>query len=408
MEAQFQRAKWRLIAEAVESAGGAKYSNAFIQKKYDELARNPGMHGSLIDDESSDASESDTVPPEDNVARLPRRGAVSTTARAQARSEKSHVSSHADPAQSGTASGFGTPILGDDESPGSGHRRKRRKPSGPKLAVSHEEAEYMARHKALNASNRVKSWEVIAQECGITAPLNDITQALERAGYLAAHGSAHETDPDISAMVSGNWEKRQARGTNGPHGGAQEESTISKHARKGTDSSVRVDQRRLTTTTRLQGPGNSQLPTERHGPDQAEKGIQPALMPHDDSTSEPSPDRNKTVQAKKKTLAVFVPQDARSTYGGKHHRQSRPYECKYCLGKYRKRSGLAAHWKRNPGCDPQMRRSKAAKTVPKETAAEWAPGTSKNGGVAGGLPRAAGTRTIVEISSKEPTPEIGG
>ena len=70
VEGQFQRAKWRLIAEAMESAGAAKYSNAFIQKKYDELSRNPGLLGSMIDDESSDASESNTVPGGDNVARL--------------------------------------------------------------------------------------------------------------------------------------------------------------------------------------------------------------------------------------------------------------------------------------------------------------------------------------------------
>ncbi|CAD6588000.1 MAG: hypothetical protein ASARMPRED_003370 [Alectoria sarmentosa] len=223
VESQFLRAKWRLIAEAMERAGASKYSNAFIQKKYDELLRDPGKRGSLIDDESSDASESDPVPREHDVARLQHPGADSTMASAQARSEKSHVSSLANLAQSVITSGFGTSVLGDDESPGSGQRRRRGPPLEPKVAISREEAKYMARHKALNASNRAKPWEIIAQECGITAPLNDITEALERAGYVDARGSSREVDPDRSARISRSGERRQPRRTNGPHGGASKE-----------------------------------------------------------------------------------------------------------------------------------------------------------------------------------------
>ena len=167
----------------MERAGSAKYSNAFIQKKYDEVSKNPDMFGSLVDDESSDASESGPVPQRDTSARLQQPGAHSTMARGQARSENPHRSSHANPALSGTASGFGMIAPRDEEPPVSSHRRKRRRSPEPKPLVSHEEAKYMARHRSLNASNRAKSWEVIAQECGMTAPLNDITQALERAGY---------------------------------------------------------------------------------------------------------------------------------------------------------------------------------------------------------------------------------
>ncbi len=229
MEAQFQRAKWRLIAEAMERAGAAKYSNAFIQKKHDELSRNPDMFRSLIDEESPDASESDPVSRRDNATRLQQSGANSRVARDQARSENSNGNSHAIPAKDGTVSEFGSPFPREEERSESPHRRKRRRPSGPNPVVSHEEAKYMAKHKALNAVNLGKSWEVIAQECGMTAPLNDITQALERAGYLEAHGSERRLG------------RATSEGERTVDGGALNESTIRRHGKKGIDPSVPMD-----------------------------------------------------------------------------------------------------------------------------------------------------------------------
>ena len=38
VEAEYQRSKWQLIAESMQRAGAAKYSKAFIQKKYSELS----------------------------------------------------------------------------------------------------------------------------------------------------------------------------------------------------------------------------------------------------------------------------------------------------------------------------------------------------------------------------------
>lgn len=406
VEGQFQREKWRLIAEAMERAGSAKYSNAFIQKKYDELSRNPDMFNSLIDDESSEASESDPSPHESNVPRLPQPGAESTTTLAQARSEKSHVGSNSKSAQSVAASGFGMLVLEEDEPPESGHRRKRGRSSGPEVAVSQEEVKYMARHKALNASNRAKTWGSIAQECGITAPLNDITQALERAGYMDAHGSPREVDPHRSAKMSRIGERRQEGETNGRHKGVPKERTLTQHARKGVDRSVPVDERPLAGTTTLQGHVTSQLPTERDEHYRARKGSQPAIMPQSASISELSPDCNdEPVQAKKKGPLAFTPKGTHNNHSGKHHRHPRPYECESCLGRYRQRSGLEAHWKRNPGCDPETRRSKAGKTVSKKTVAEWAPGASKNDGISGTSSHAPKTQIYVVISSREPTPE---
>ena len=225
MEAQFQRAKWRLIAEAMERAGAAKYSNAFIQKKHDELSRNPDMFGSLVDEVSSDASESDPVSRRDDATRLQQSDANSRVARDQARSENSHGKSHAIPAKGATASGLGLLYPREEGRSESPHRRKRRRP-----VVSHEEAKYMAKHKALNALNRAKSWEVIAQECGMTAPLNDITQALERAGYLEAHGSARRLG------------RATSEGGRTVDGGAPNESTVSKHGRKEIDPVSSKDQ----------------------------------------------------------------------------------------------------------------------------------------------------------------------
>ena len=86
-------------------------------------------------------------------------------------------------------------VLEGDRHTDPGHSREFERRSEPKLAVSKDEAKYMAGHKALNASNRAKSWEVIAQECGILASLNDITQALQRAGCLEVRRSEREPRP---------------------------------------------------------------------------------------------------------------------------------------------------------------------------------------------------------------------
>lgn len=195
IEAQYQRAKWGLVAAAMESAGAAKYSNAFIQKKYEEMSRKRNMFSSPVDDESSDSSVSDIVHHEDNGARLRRPGAGSITPNLQASSEKSHVDRRADLAQIYSASELGMHTLEGDGHTDSGHSREFERPSEPKLAVSQEEAKYMARHKALNASNRAKSWEVIARECGIIASLDDISQALRRAGCLEVRRSEREPQP---------------------------------------------------------------------------------------------------------------------------------------------------------------------------------------------------------------------
>lgn len=79
VEAQFQRSKWSLIAQKMERTGAAKYSNAFIQKKYDEMTRNGTMAGSLMEDESSDISESDSNPQEDITSGLRPLGAAGPT-----------------------------------------------------------------------------------------------------------------------------------------------------------------------------------------------------------------------------------------------------------------------------------------------------------------------------------------
>lgn len=248
VEAQFQREKWRLIADAMERAGAAKYSNAFIQKKYDELCRNPSMFDTLVDDESSDASESNPTPSGVSVTRLQRRGADSTTATAEERSKNTRVGSHPDPTLSGTAARVGSQVLGEDEPRGSGQRHKGgppERPTSPTVAFPRKQRKRMAEQRALAASAR----------------------------------------------------------------------------------------------------------------------------------SKPRP---------------------------------RPYECKSCLGRYRKQSGLGAHWKRNPGCDPELRRRKAAKSVANEIAAECASGGSESEVIAGGSSHMPKMQMVFEISSTEPTPEIGG
>lgn len=248
VEAQFQREKWRLIADAMERAGAAKYSNAFLQKKYDELSRNPSMFDTLVDDESSDASESNPPPSGVNVTRLQHPGANSTTATAPKRSKTSRGSSHPNLTLPGTAERDGSQIPGENEPRGSGRRHRGGPPEGP-------------------------------------------------------------TGPTAS------FPRKQRKGMS--------------------------EQRALAASAR-----------------------------------------------KKRT--------------------PRPYECKTCLGRYRKQSGLRGHWKRNPGCDPESRRRTAAKSVRKETAADCASGVSESEVIAGSSFHTPKMQMVFEISSTELTPEIGG
>lgn len=59
-----------------------------------------------------------------------------------------------------------------------------KKPEQPKSRrISKRELKYMIRHRTLNKINRSKSWDVVAQECGILSSLPEISRALEKAGY---------------------------------------------------------------------------------------------------------------------------------------------------------------------------------------------------------------------------------
>ncbi|KAL2046892.1 hypothetical protein N7G274_000910 [Stereocaulon virgatum] len=50
-------------------------------------------------------------------------------------------------------------------------------------AISKSNLKYMLRHRTLNEVNKNKPWDVIARECGVNAPLNEISAALEQAGF---------------------------------------------------------------------------------------------------------------------------------------------------------------------------------------------------------------------------------
>lgn len=78
-----------------------------------------------------------------------------------------------------------------------------------KMAVTTDQIKHMLKHKTLIDANWSKSWEVIAQECGVIATLAEISVALERAGLLSIlnaseplrpadyAGSASSTEPNI-------------------------------------------------------------------------------------------------------------------------------------------------------------------------------------------------------------------
>ena len=68
--------------------------------------------------------------------------------------------------------------------------RKSKKP------ISKSLLKYIYRHRTLNDTNRSKPWDVIANECGVDAPLNEISLALEQAGYPVILSTGKE--PPIS------------------------------------------------------------------------------------------------------------------------------------------------------------------------------------------------------------------
>ncbi len=52
-----------------------------------------------------------------------------------------------------------------------------------KKPISESQLKDMLRHRTLNDTNRSKPWEIIAKECKVDAPLNEISKTLEQAGF---------------------------------------------------------------------------------------------------------------------------------------------------------------------------------------------------------------------------------
>lgn len=81
--------------------------------------------------------------------------------------------------------------------------------------VSKSQLKYMLRHRTLNEVNKHKPWDVVAQECGVNAPLNEISAALEQAGFpsilytptgapmlVSNHASSAAMSPSSLAYIS--------------------------------------------------------------------------------------------------------------------------------------------------------------------------------------------------------------
>lgn len=60
-----------------------------------------------------------------------------------------------------------------------------RSPGRPKKAVTKPQLKYMIKHRRLNETNRNKPWDVIAYECGVKATLQEISTALNEAGFAS-------------------------------------------------------------------------------------------------------------------------------------------------------------------------------------------------------------------------------
>lgn len=80
---------------------------------------------------------------------------------------------------------------------------------GKRSKIPKAKFKYMVTHGRLNEAQRRKPWEVIAEECGVTASLEDIPQALKQAGIPygdrlgpAAHASPAAATPLQKCKVS--------------------------------------------------------------------------------------------------------------------------------------------------------------------------------------------------------------
>lgn len=114
---------------------------------------------------------------------------------------------------------------------------------------------------------------------------------------------------------------------------------------------------------------------------------------------------------KRRYIKVSIPSIAWTVLADPNQNGSdarRPYECESCCRRYCQAEGLRSHYKNWPGCDPEKRQRKAAKKAAKEAAArDVLDRPVKVEGVE--IPSIAPKpRVVIDISSKEPTPDVGG
>ena len=64
-----------------------------------------------------------------------------------------------------------------------------RSPGRPKIPLTRKNVKAMIRHRNLNEVNRRKRWDIVAQECGVTATFVEISKAFEEAGFYGILGN---------------------------------------------------------------------------------------------------------------------------------------------------------------------------------------------------------------------------
>lgn len=61
--------------------------------------------------------------------------------------------------------------------------------------VTTDQLKHMLKYRTLNDTNRCKSWEIIANECGVTATLTDVSLAFEQAGFPSILNASEPLGP---------------------------------------------------------------------------------------------------------------------------------------------------------------------------------------------------------------------
>ena len=149
-----------------------------------------------------------------------------------------------------------------------------------KQPISESQLKDMLRHRILNETNRSKPWDVIAKECRVDAPLNEISKTLEQAGFpsilytdtgtpiFVANPASTGVDSSHTAYVS-LYDSKHARSNPVPSKPPTSPATAV-DLTKDTDRTISLSPSRVGQT--LLASANVRTPPAQTGPERRKKG----------------------------------------------------------------------------------------------------------------------------------------